>query len=93
MSSVWKFPTNSGTYPKWLTCSTNTKSNLAAARSRKQNKEAYEILFSDMANQGWTVDYETLEVGSLGHYQNEMRPLLSSALNLPKRPTQDLLDR
>ena len=76
-----------------LTCSTNTKSNLAAARSRKQNKEAYGILFSDMANQGWTVDYETLEVGSLGHYQKEMRPLLSSALNLPKRPTQDLLDR
>ena len=76
-----------------LTCSTNTKSNLAAARSRKQNKEAYGILFSDMANQGWTVDYETLEVGSLGHYQREMRPLLSSALDLPKRPTQDLLDR
>jgi len=46
-----------------------------------------------MANQGWTVDYETLEVGSLGHYQKEMRPLLSSALDLPRRPTQDLLDR
>jgi len=45
-----------------LTCSTNTKSNLAAAHSRKQIKEAYGILFSDMANQGWTVDYE---VGSL----------------------------
>jgi len=76
-----------------LTCSTNTKSNLAAAHSRKQNKEAYGILFSDMANQGLTVDYETLEVGSLGHYQKEMCPLLSSALDLPKRPTQDLLDR
>ena len=35
-----------------------------------------------MANQGWTVDYETLEIGSLGHYQKEMRPLLSSALDL-----------
>jgi len=46
-----------------------------------------------MANHGWTVDYETLEVGSLGHCQKEMRPLLSSALDLPKRPTQDLLDR
>jgi len=76
-----------------LTCSTNTKSNLAAARSRKQNKEAYEILFSDMINQGWTVDYETLEMGSPDHYQRETRPLLSSALDLPKRPTQDLLDR
>ena len=72
-----------------MTCSTNTKSNLAAARSRKQNKEAYGILFSDMTNQGWTVDYETLEMGSLGHYQREMRPLLSSALDLLKRPTQD----
>ena len=76
-----------------LTCSTNTKSNLTAAHSRKQNKEAYGILFSDMANQGWTVDYETLEVGSIGHYQREMRLLLSSALDLPKRPTQDLLNR
>ena len=66
---------------------------IAAARSRKQNKEAYGILFSAMANQGWTVDYETLEVGSLGHYQKEMRPLLSSALDLPRRPTQDPLDR
>ena len=71
----------------------NTKSNLVAARSRKQNKEVYGILFSDMANQGWTVDYETLEIGSLGHYQREMRPLLSSALDLPKGPTRDLLDR
>ena len=35
-----------------LTCSTNTKSNLAAAHSRKQNKEAYGILFSDMACAG-----------------------------------------
>ena len=34
-----------------LTCSTNTKSNLAAAHSRKQNKEAYGILFSDSL--GW----------------------------------------
>ena len=69
-----------------LTCPMNTKSNLVAARSRKQNKEVYGILFSDMANQGWTVDYETLEIGSLGHYQKEMRPLLSSALDLPKGP-------
>ena len=76
-----------------LTCPMNTKSNLVAARSRKQNKEVYGILFSDMANQGWTVDYETLEIGSLGHYQKEMRPLLSSALDLPKGPTRDLLDR
>ena len=76
-----------------LTCPTNTKSNLSAARSRKQNREAYGILFSDMANQGWTVNYETLEIGSLGHYQREMRPLLSSVLDLPKKPTQDLLDR
>ena len=76
-----------------LTCPMNTKSNLVAARSRKQNKEVYGILFSDMANKGWTVDYETLEIGSLGHYQKEMRPLLSSALDLPKGPTRDLLDR
>jgi len=75
-----------------LTCSTNTKSNLAAAHSRKQNKGAYGILFSDMANQGWTVDNGMLEIGSLGHYHREMCPLLSSALGLPKRPTQDLLD-
>jgi len=40
----------------------------AAAHSRKQNKEAYGILFSDMINQaGQLVDYETLEMGSLDH--------------------------
>ena len=37
--------------------------------------------------------HETLEIGSLGHYQKEMRPLLSSPLDLPKGPTRDLLDR
>ena len=73
-----------------LTCSTNTKSNLAAARSRKL---AEQWVFSDMANQSWTVEYVTLEIGSLGHYQREMCPLLSTAVDLPKRPTQDLLDR
>ena len=72
-----------------LTCSTNTKS---VGRSRKQNKEAYGILFSAMANKGWTVDYETLDMGYLGHYQRETCLLLSSALDLSKRPTQDLLD-
>ena len=66
-----------------LTCSTNTESNLSAARSRKRNKEAYGILFSDMANQGWTVDYETLEMGSLGQYQREMCPSIISI-----RPSQ-----
>ena len=75
-----------------LTCSTITKSNLVAAHSRKQNKEAYGIPISDMANQNWTVDYETLEVGSIGHYQREMCPLLSSVLDLSERSTQDLIN-
>ena len=76
-----------------LTCPTNKKTNLAEARSRQQNKEVYGILFSDMSNQGWSVDYETLEIGSLGHVQREMPTLLSSVLGLPKQPTRNLLDR
>ena len=62
------------------------KIKLTCSTLQKQNKEAYGILFSDMANQGWTVDYETLEMGSLGHYQREMHPHLSSVLD----PTHDL---
>ena len=76
-----------------LTCPMNTKSNLVAARSMARKRFMGFYSHSDMANQGWTVDYETLEIGSLGHYQKEMHPLLSSALDLPKGPTRDLLDR
>jgi len=38
-----------------------------ARNSLVQEQRGTGILFSDMANQGWTVDYETLEMGSLGH--------------------------
>ena len=73
-----------------LTCPTNTKTNLAEACSRKQNKEVCGNLFSGMSNQGWSVDYGTLEIGSLGHVQREMPTLLSSVLGLPKQSTRNL---
>ena len=54
-----------------LTVPNNTPDNLKQARQRKQNKSEYLSLFEDIENSGWSVTYDTIEIGSLGHYQQE----------------------
>ena len=51
-----------------LTVPTNTPEGLRNARDRKQNKTEYGILCVDLEDKGWIVSYDTIEIGSLGHY-------------------------
>ena len=40
------------------------------ARTRKQHNE-YAFLISDLEDREWRVTYDTVEVGSLGHFSQE----------------------
>ena len=50
-----------------LTVCGNTTEGFANARSRKQTKQDYISLLNDLESTGYTVSYDTIEVGSLGH--------------------------
>ena len=51
-----------------LTIPCNNVTNLTNARERKQKKENYLSLVSDLSSLGYSADLETIEIGSLGHF-------------------------
>ena len=51
-----------------LTIPTNTYEALQVARSRKSEKPTYLQLVSDLEDCGLSVSFQTLEIGSLGHF-------------------------
>ena len=51
-----------------LTICSNTIEGFSNARSRKQSKQEYAELVGDLESKGYSVTYDTIEVGSLGHY-------------------------
>ena len=52
-----------------LTVPTNTIDGLENARRRKQNKQEYGSLINDIVSAGhYSVTYDTIEVGTLGHF-------------------------
>ena len=51
-----------------LTVPTNTPDGLRNARERKQNKPEYGSLINDLEATGLSVMYDTIEIGSLGHF-------------------------
>ena len=53
-----------------LTVPMNSLPNILAAKERKQQKQSYNSLFSDILAAGKlsSITYSTLEIGSLGHY-------------------------
>ena len=51
-----------------LTVCGNTSEALKAANTRKSRKLDYLHLVSDLQNKGWEVDYQTIEIGALGHH-------------------------
>ena len=59
-----------------LTVPNNTPENLQQARHRKQNKSEYLSLFEDISGRDWSVTYDTIEIGSLGHYQKDTIKML-----------------
>ena len=50
-----------------LTVPTNSPTGISQARSRKQNKPDYLFLVSDLGGMGWSTQYDTVEIGSIGH--------------------------
>jgi len=71
-----------------LTVPTNTPEGLRNARDRKQNKTEYCILLSDLEDKGWTVSYDTIEIGSLGHFTNSTSEAI--VLTLPLEHIQSM---
>jgi len=53
------------------TIHTNSHLAIQAARDRKMNKPNYQHLIGDLENQGINVSLRTLEIGSLGHYEQQ----------------------
>ena len=54
-----------------LTVPTNTPTGLSQARTRKPNKPEYSNLVTDFESLGWKVNYNTVEIGSLGHFTQD----------------------
>ena len=64
--AIW--PEKKSIYMLELTVPNNSISGLMQARVRKQHKEEYAFLISDLEDREWKVTYNTIEVGSLGHF-------------------------
>ena len=63
-----------------LTIPKNTSNGLKAARSRKQSKQIYISLINDLITKRYSVNYDTIEIGSLGHFERESISALHSIL-------------
>ena len=69
-----------------LTIPTNTKDGLENARRRKQHKQEYGSLVNDIVSAGYyTVTYDTIEIGTLGHFTKDSIKSLRKALILKIR--------
>ena len=63
-----------------LTVPNNTPDGLINARHRKQHKQEYLSLAEDISRSDWTVTYDTIEIGSLGHYSKDSLESIKSVL-------------
>ena len=63
-----------------LTVPNNTPDGLVNARHRKQHKQEYLSLAEDISRSDWTVTYDTIEIGSLGHYSKDSLKSIKSVL-------------
>ena len=54
-----------------LTVPTNTPTGLSQARTRKQNKPEYSNFVTDFESLGWKVNYNRVEIDSLGHFTQD----------------------
>jgi len=70
----------------------NTKDGLQAAHERKQTKPNYIALINDLEAMGFSAKLDTLEVGSLGHFEKEAIATLHAILpNLTRSRISRLL--
>jgi len=71
-----------------LTVCHNSISFIESAKKCKQEKQPYSELTSDLEMAGHTVFYDTIEIGSLGHYLKSSMQALASTI--PNSRRQDL---
>ena len=78
-----------------LTICTNTDKNFASARSFKHSKPNYIQLVADLKMKGYTVMFDTLEIGSLGHWsintQNALDRFIKDTCNPQRSVTRRIL--
>ena len=76
-----------------LTVPANMAQSMVNARNRKQSKQAYVSLVNAVMTAGYNVDYDTIEIGSLGYFNQESINAIHSAVLSVKRSTikKDLL--
>ena len=68
-----------------LTIPTNTYEALEAARNRKSEKPLYLQLVSDLEDRGLSVSFQTLEIGSLGHFTSYTVKYLTNTFSISKQ--------
>ena len=74
------------------TIPSNLVPSIANTRSRKQSKENYSALVSDLESTGYKADLLTFEIGSLGHFNRESINAIQAILpELTRRIASDLL--
>ena len=75
-----------------LTVPNNTLEHLERARKRKQEKQEYISLVTDISTNGWSVTYDTIEIGSLGHYSRDSFKAIKSIISsYSNKETRDIL--
>ena len=72
-----------------LTVPFNSPEALSAARSSL--KSSYLQLITDLEDRGWSVSYFTLEIGSLGHFDQAAIRTLSDAFHFSKNEAKQVL--
>ena len=63
-----------------LTVPTNTSQGIEQARLRKQTKSEYISRIEDICMREWSVYYDTIEIGSLGHFTKDTIEAVKSVL-------------
>ena len=67
-----------------LTIPSVSRAAMIKAKERKNNKLNYNSLIGDLEHRGLSVNYRTLEIGSLGHYLPDAVFCISRSFQLTK---------
>lgn len=68
-----------------LTVPYDSPEALTAARSRKALKSKYIQFMTDLEDNGWSVSYSTIEIGSPNHFDPNTVKSISNFFSLPKK--------
>ena len=68
-----------------LTIPTNTSEGLRNARARKQSKQEYISLVNDLLDREYSADLDTIEIGSLRHFEKSCITILHGLISTLSR--------